>query len=66
MTLLDLKEKARQYGGSFELGTNPRRRDFTFKNAASMWFFIDAIENDIQSFRLFATDRANNKVFIEI
>lgn len=66
MTLLDLKEKARQYGGSCELGSNPNRRDFTFKNAASMWFFIDAIENDIQSFKLFATDHANNKVFIEI
>lgn len=66
MNLLELKILARRFNGTAQIDGNPHRREFSFKNRADMWFFIDSIENEIQAFRLFAIDHSNFKVYIRL
>lgn len=65
MNLLELKILARRFNGITQIDGNPLV-EFSFKNKADMWFFIDSIENEIQAFKIFAIDHSNFKVYIRL
>lgn len=66
MNVIDLKELGRKHRATLSVERKGFRRIFSFDNDFDFWCFIDSLEVNIPTFKLFAMDHSNKKVFIDL
>lgn len=62
MNIVDIKELAKKNGATVQKIRD--RLEIQFNSHFNMWMFIDAVEIEIPTFKLFAMDHNKNRIYI--